>query len=172
MTKKGPFFFADTTVNRNPSTDDLVEITELVARVLKKFNIEPRVAMLSYSNFGSSDGDGAVRVREAVKILHEKHPEIIVDGEVQANFALNKDLTKEQFPFSPLAEKSANVLIFPNLSSGNIAYKMMQELSGAEAIGPVLMGLKKPVHILQLGSSVREIVNMIIIAVIDAQKKN
>lgn len=171
MTKKGPYFFADTTVNRNPTTQDLVEVTELVDRVLKKFNIEPRIALLSYSNFGSSDGDGAVRVREAVRLLHERYPAMIVDGEVQANFALNKELMKEQFPFSPLAEKSANVLIFPNLSAGNIAYKMMQEIGGGEAIGPILLGLKKPVHILQLGSSVREIVNMVTIAVVDAQTR-
>lgn len=171
MTKKGPFFFADTTVNRNPSAQDLVEITDLVDRVLKKFNLDPRIAMLSYANFGSSDGDGAVKVREAVKILHEKYPQIIVDGEVQANFALNKDLMAEQFPFSPLAEKSANVLIFPNLAAGNIAYKLMQEIGGTEAIGPILLGLRKPVHILQLGSSVREIVNMVTIAVVDAQTR-
>jgi malate dehydrogenase (oxaloacetate-decarboxylating)(NADP+) len=169
MTKKGPFFFADTTINKNPTEQELVEITELVDRILRRFNIEPRIAMLSYANFGSADGEDSVKMRNAVKTLHEKYPHIIVDGEMQANFALNKELIKEQFPFSPLSEKSANVLIFPNLAAGNIAYKLMQEIGGAEAIGPVLLGMRKPVHILQLGSSVREIVNMVTIAVIDAQ---
>ncbi|MEQ1734399.1 MAG: NADP-dependent malic enzyme [Bacteroidia bacterium] len=169
MTKKGPFFFADTTINKNPTPQELVEITELVDRILRRFNIEPRIALLSYANFGSADGEDSVKMRTAVQLLHEKHPHIIVDGEMQANFALNKDLLKEQFPFSPLSEKSANVLIFPNLAAGNIAYKLMQEIGSAEAIGPVLLGMRKPVHILQLGSSVREIVNMVTIAVIDAQ---
>ncbi|MBC7411271.1 MAG: NADP-dependent malic enzyme [Bacteroidia bacterium] len=169
MTKKGPFFFADTTINKNPTPQELVEITELVDRILRRFNIEPRIALLSYANFGSADGEDSVKMRTAVQLLHEKHPHIIVDGEMQANFALNKDLLKEQFPFSPLSEKSANVLIFPNLAAGNIAYKLMQEIGNAEAIGPVLLGMRKPVHILQLGSSVREIVNMVTIAVIDAQ---
>ncbi len=169
MTKKGPFFFADTTVNINPTAQELVEITELVDRMLRRFNIEPRIAMLSYANFGSADGEDSIKMRTAVKTLHEQYPHIIVDGEMQANFALNTNLIKEQFPFSPLSEKSANVLIFPNLAAGNIAYKLMQEIGGAEAIGPVLLGMRKPVHILQLGSSVREIVNMVTIAVIDAQ---
>src|SRR6185369_1406944 len=124
---------------------------------------------LSYSNFGSVEGEVPNKVREAVEILHTNYPGMIVDGEVQANFALNNDLLKEQFPFSELVDKKVNTLIFPNLASGNIAYKLLQEMGGAEAIGPVLIGLKKPVHVLQLGSSVREIVNMVTIAVIDAQ---
>lgn len=172
MTKKGTYFFADTTVNQNPSAQDLVDITVLTVSAVRQLTFEPRVAMLSYSNFGSVDSEEAKKISKAVEILHEQHPDILVDGEIQANFALNKDLIKEQFPFSPLGEKSANVLIFPNLAAGNIAYKMMQEIGGAETIGPVLLGLKKPVHILQLGTSVREIVNMVTIAVVDAQSRD
>ncbi len=170
-TKQGPFFFADTTMNVNPTAQDLVDITVLTANSVKQFNIVPRIAMLSYSNFGSAEGDVPNKVREAVDILHKNYPGMIVDGELQANFALNNELLKEQFPFSDLVDKKVNTLIFPNLASGNIAYKLIQELAGAEAIGPVLIGMKKPVHILQLGSSVREIVNMVTIAVIDAQTK-
>ena len=171
LTKKGPVFFGDTTVNENPTVDELVDITTLLDHSVKKFNIQPRVAMLSYSNFGSNDGIVPQKVRQAVKILHEKHKEIIVDGEMQANFAMNPDLLKDNYPFSSLVGAPANVLIFPNLESGNIAYKLLQELGGAEAVGPILLGLNKPVHILQLGSSVREIVNMVTIAVVDAQTK-
>ena len=127
--------------------------------------------MLSYSNFGSNDGAVPEKVRQAVKILHEKYPEIIVDGEMQANFAMNTGLLKDNYPFSSLVGAPANVLIFPNLESGNIAYKLLQELGGAEAVGPILLGLNKPVHVLQLGSSVTEIVNMVTIAVVDVQTK-
>jgi malate dehydrogenase (oxaloacetate-decarboxylating)(NADP+) len=171
LTKKGPVFFGDTTVNENPTVDELVDITTLLDHSVKKFNVQPRIAMLSYSNFGSNDGIVPQKVRQAVKILHEKHKEIIVDGEMQANFAMNPDLLKDNYPFSNLVGAPANVLIFPNLESGNIAYKLLQELGGAEAVGPILLGLNKPVHILQLGSSVREIVNMVTIAVVDAQTK-
>jgi malate dehydrogenase (oxaloacetate-decarboxylating)(NADP+) len=171
LTKNGPVFFGDTTVNENPSVDELVDITTLLDHSVKKFNVQPRIAMLSYSNFGSNDGIVPQKVRQAVKILHEKHKEIIVDGEMQANFAMNPDLLKDNYPFSSLVGAPANVLIFPNLESGNIAYKLLQELGGAEAVGPILLGLNKPVHILQLGSSVREIVNMVTIAVVDAQTK-
>ncbi len=171
LTKKGPVFFGDTTVNENPTVDELVDITTLIDRSVKKFNIQPRIAMLSYSNFGSNDGVVPQKVRQAVKILHEKHKEIVVDGEMQANFAMNPDLLKDNYPFSNLVGAPANVLIFPNLESGNIAYKLLQEIGGAEAVGPILLGLNKPVHVLQLGSSVREIVNMITIAVVDVQTK-
>jgi malate dehydrogenase (oxaloacetate-decarboxylating)(NADP+) len=171
LTKKGPVFFGDTTVNENPTVDELVDITTLLDHSVKKFNVQPRIAMLSYSNFGSNDGIVPQKVRQAVKILHEKHKEIIVDGEMQANFAMNPDLLKDNYPFSNLVGAPANVLIFPNLEAGNIAYKLLQELGGAEAVGPILLGLNKPVHILQLGSSVREIVNMVTIAVVDAQTK-
>lgn len=171
FTKNGPFFFADTTVNVNPSAQDIVDITALVAKIVNRFRIVPRVALLSYSNFGSSEGEDAIKMREATRMLHEQYPEIIVDGEIQANFALNRELRDEIFPFSELARKNTNTLIFPNLSSGNIAYKLMQEMGGTESIGPILLGMKKPVHILQLGSSVREIINMVTIAVTDAQTR-
>lgn len=170
-TKQGPFFFADTTMNVNPTVQELVDITVLTANSVKQFNITPRIALLSYSNFGSAEGELPNKVRDAVDLLHKNYPGMIVDGEMQANFALNNELLKEQFPFSDLVDKKVNTLIFPNLASGNIAYKLIQEMGGAEAIGPVLIGMKKPVHILQLGSSVREIVNMVTIAVIDAQAK-
>ncbi len=171
VTKQGPYFFADTTMNVNPTAQDLVDITVLTANAVKQFNIIPRIALLSYSNFGSTDGHTPEKVREAVEILHRDYPGMIVDGEMQANFALNNELLKEQFPFSDLVGKKVNTLIFPDLASGNIAYKLIQEMGGAEAIGPVLLGLNKPVHILQLGSSVREIVNMVTIAVVDAQAR-
>jgi malate dehydrogenase (oxaloacetate-decarboxylating)(NADP+) len=171
ITKKGPYFFADTTMNTDPTAQQLADIAILTANTVKQFNIVPRIAMLSYSNFGSAEGEVPKKVGEAVKILHKNYPGLIVDGDIQANFAINNELLKEQFPFSTLVDKDVNTFIFPNLASGNIAYKLLQELGGAEAIGPVLMGLKKPVHVLQLGSSVREIVNMITIAVVDAQNK-
>jgi malate dehydrogenase (oxaloacetate-decarboxylating)(NADP+) len=171
LTNKGPVFFGDTTVNVDPSVQELVDITVLIDRSVKKFNIHPRIAMLSYSNFGSNEGPIPEKTREAVRILHEKYPDIMVDGEMQANFAMNADLMKDNFPFSTLNGQPANTLVFPNLESGNIAYKLIQELGEAEAIGPILLGLNKPVHILQLGSSVREIVNMVTIAVVDAQSK-
>ena len=171
LTKKGPVFFGDTTVNENPTVDELVAITALLDHSVRKFNIQPRVAMLSYSNFGSNDGAVPEKVRQAVKILHEKHKDITVDGDMQANFAMNPDLLKDNYPFSTLVGAPANVLVFPNLESGNIAYKLLQEIGGAEAVGPILLGLNKPVHILQLGSSVREIVNMVTIAVVDVQTK-
>ncbi len=171
LTKKGPIFFADTTVNVNPSARELVDITVLVNNAVKQFNIEPRIALLSYSNFGSNEGTIPQKVRDAVKILHTEYPEIIADGDLQANFALNSEMLSENFPFSKLGEEMANTLVFPNLESGNTAYKLLQELGEAEAIGPVLLGMNKPVHVLQLGSSVREIVNMVTIAVVDVQEK-
>ena len=171
LTKQGPIFLADTTVNIDPNVEELVEITKLVAKSVNKFNISPRIAMLSYSNFGNSETPNPMKVRKAVEILHQQHPELIVDGEMQANFALNPDLLKDNFPFSTLNGAPANTLIFPNLDAGNAAYKILQEIGGAEAVGPILIGMKKPVHILQLGSSVREIVNMVTIAVVDAQSK-
>jgi len=171
LTQKGPVFFGDTTVNVDPTVQELVDITVLIERSVKQFNITPRVAMLSYSNFGSNNGIIPDKTSETVKILHDKYPDMIVDGDMQANFALNADLLKDNFPFSTLTGKPANTLIFPNLESGNISYKLLQEIGGAEAVGPILLGLKKPVHVLQLGSSVREIVNMITIAVVDAQEK-
>ena len=171
LTKKGPVFFADTTININPTAQELVDITVLVNKSVKQFNIKPRIAILSYSNYGSNEGEIPLKTREAVKILHEKHRDIVVDGEMQANFALNKSLLNDNFEFSKLKDGPANTLVFPSLDSGNIAYKLLQELGGAEAVGPILLGMNKPVHVLQLGSSVREIVNMVTIAVVDVQAK-
>lgn len=171
LTKRGPIFFTDTTVNVEPTTEQLVEITVLTARAVKEFNVTPRIALLSYSNFGATEGEESIRIRNAVAILNRDYPHIIADGEIQANLAFELEILRENYPFSVLTERGANTLIFPNLSAGNIAYKLMQTLGGAEAIGPILLGMKKPVHILQLGSSVREIVNMIGIAVVDAQTK-
>lgn len=167
----GPIFFADTTVNMDPTAEEICDITLLVAKAVKRMQMTPRVAMLSYSNFGSSEGKDASKMSQAAEMLHQSNPELIVDGEIQANFALNKDLIDENFPFSRLKGKKVNTLIFPNLASGNIAYKLMQEMGEKEIIGPILLGMKKSFHILQMGSSVREIVNMVRIAVVDAQTK-
>ncbi|MBS1524564.1 MAG: NADP-dependent malic enzyme [Bacteroidetes bacterium] len=171
LTNKGPVFMGDATVNIDPDVAELVDITVLIDHSVRQFNVKPRIAVLSYSNFGSNEGTIPFKTRETVRILHEKHPEILVDGEVQANFALNADLMADNFPFSILNGAPANTLVFPTLESGNIAYKLLQEIGGAEAVGPILLGLKKSVHVLQLGSSVREIVNMVTIAVVDAQEK-
>lgn len=172
LTKRGPVFFADCTVNVLPTSEEIVEITALAARAVQQFNIQPRVALLSYSNFGSTRGTEPDTMAAAVRMLHERYPGLIVDGEMQANMAFNTDLLRDNYPFSELVNGGANTLIFPNLSSGNIAYKLLQVLGAGEAIGPVLLGLNRSVHILQLGSSVREIVNMVTIAVVDAQAKN
>lgn len=169
LTKNGPFFFADATVNIQPSGRTLADTTLLVANEVRKFNIEPKIALLSYSNFGWIREGSPSRMQEAVEILHHDYPNLIADGEMQADYALNKDLLKKHYPFSKLADEDVNTIIFPNLSSGNIAYKMMKELGGSEIIGPVMLGLKKPVHILQMNSSVRDIVNMTAIAAVDAQ---
>lgn len=170
-TKKGTYFFSDTTVNTNPTVDELVEIIGLTARGAKFFGIEPRMAMLSYSNFGSSKGEIPEKTAKARQIAKQRWPELIIDGDIQANIAVDTQLLQETYPFSELAEKGANTFIFPSLASGNIAYKLLMELGNAEAIGPILLGMNKPVHILQLGSSVREIVNMVAISVVDAQNQ-
>ena len=171
MTKRGPIFFADTTVNLNPGWEELVDITLLVAKAMQQFNLKPRIALLSYSNFGSSDDPNVRKVRQAVNYLHENYPSLVVDGEIQANMAFNTQLLKDNYPFTELVNGGANALVFPSLEAGNIAYKLMMELAGYEAIGPILLGMKKPVHVLQLGSSIREIVNMVTIAVVDAQSR-
>jgi len=171
LTKKGPLFLADTTVNFNPTAEELADITLLAAQEVRNFNIVPRIAMLSYSNFGTSDSPEARLVAEARKILKAKEPTLIVDGEMQASVALNNDILKDNYPFSELVDQEVNTLIFPNLAAGNVAYNLLKEVGGADAIGPILLGLKKPVHVLQLGSSVRSIYNMSLIAVIDAQIK-
>jgi len=170
-TKRGPMFLADTTINLNPTAEQIAEITNNVAKIVRKLQIIPKIALLSYSNFGSSPGPDSEKMGQAVKILHEKHPTLLVDGEVQANFALDSELMNEKFSFSHLANKQVNTLIFPNLSSGNISYKLLQQMTDSDAIGPILVGLKKSIHVLQLGSTVREITNMVKIAVIDAQNK-
>jgi malate dehydrogenase (oxaloacetate-decarboxylating)(NADP+) len=169
ITKKGPFFFADATVNVSPNARMLADITLLTANKVRKFNMVPRIALLSYSNFGSNRDTSPNTVREAVEILHRDYPDLIVDGEMQANYAFNKKIRQEKFPFSKLADMDVNTVIFPDLNSGNIAYKMMRELGGAEVIGPIVTGLKKPIQVLQMSSSVREIVSMAAITVIDAQ---
>lgn len=171
LTKRGPLFFADCTVNENPDTQTLVDITVMTAKAVQQFNIQPRIAMLSYSNFGSARGEEPEKVARAVAQLKRDYPGMIVDGEMQANIAFNNELMRDNFPFCQLLQGGTNTLIFPNLAAGNIAYKLLQEIGTAEAIGPVLLGLNKPVHILQLGSSIREIVNMVTIAVVDAQAK-
>ena len=168
-TKKGTLFLADTTINIDPTEDEIVEITEMVAKAIKSLRLTPRIALLSYSNFGSSRTEGSGKMARAAARIKKNNPNLIVDGEIQADFALNKEKMEHLFDFSELSEKSANTLIFPNLESGNIAYKLIQELEDTDSIGPILVGMKKPVHILQLGSSVREIVNMITLAAVDAQ---
>ncbi len=170
MSRFGPLFLADTTVNFNPSADEIVEIAELAAKEVEKFNIKPRIALLTYSNFGSTEGEDALKMRKAVEMLKARNPKMIVDGEMQAHLPFDTALLKANHPFSDLADGRANVLIFPNLSASNIAYNLVKEVAGIEKIGPVLLGLKKPIHVLQLGSTTREIVNMIAIAVVDAQK--
>ncbi|MEN8136914.1 MAG: NADP-dependent malic enzyme [Bacteroidota bacterium] len=169
-TKKGPYFFADTSINIRPTAEELVDISLLANEKVRAFGVTPVMAMLSYSNFGSAPGESSNKVKKAISELHDKHADVLIDGEMQANFALNKDLRMERYPFSKLQDKDVNTLIFPDLTSGNITYKTMQEIGSSEAIGPIVMGLKKPIHVLQLSSSVREIVDMATIAVVDAQE--
>ena len=168
MSRFGPLFLADTTVNFNPTAEELVEIAELAAANVRKFNLEPKIAFLTYSNFGSAGGEDAIKMREAVAMLHNKHPEMIVDGEMQAHMPFDLELHNHSYPFSKLAHGGTNILIFPNLSASNVAYNLLKEVADIEKIGPLLLGLNKPVHILQLGSTVREIVNMIAISAVDA----
>jgi malate dehydrogenase (oxaloacetate-decarboxylating)(NADP+) len=171
LTKKGPLFLADTTVNFHPTAEELADITLMVAKEVRNFNLTPRVAMLSYSNFGSSDSPEARLVAEATRLLKQRNPSLIVDGEMQGSMAFNKEILRDNYPFSELVNEDVNVLIFPNLTSGNVTYNLLKEVGGADAIGPILLGLKKPVHVLQLGSTVRSIINMALIAVVDAQLK-
>jgi len=171
FTKRGPLFLADTTVNFNPTAEELAEITLMVAKEIRQFNITPRIAMLSYSNFGSSDSPEALLVRKAREIVKARDPKLICDGEIQGILAFNKEILKENYPFTELLNGEVNTLIFPNLAAGNVAYNLLQEVGGADSIGPILLGLKKPVHVLQLGSSIRSIFNMVMVAVVDAQMK-
>ncbi|WP_299249684.1 NADP-dependent malic enzyme [uncultured Lacinutrix sp.] len=172
MTERGPMFLSDTSININPSAKDLIKIAQMTSGVVKMFGLKPVMAMTSYSNFGSSKDQTATKVREAVSYLHNRHPDLLVDGELQTDFALNSKMLQSIFPFSKLCGHKVNTLIFPNLESANITYKLLKELNKAESIGPIMMGLRKPVHILQLDASVDEIVNMTAIAVIDAQQKD
>jgi malate dehydrogenase (oxaloacetate-decarboxylating)(NADP+) len=171
LTKKGPMFFADTTINEHPTAEEIAETAILMANTIRRINIRPKVALLSYSNFGSSEGREPRIMQAALSIIKEREPDLVVDGEMQANFALSRNLMKENFPFSILSERKANAFVFPNLSAGNIAYKLLQSFEAAEALGPMLIGVKKPAHVLQMGSSVREIVNMITLASVDAQTR-
>jgi malate dehydrogenase (oxaloacetate-decarboxylating)(NADP+) len=171
MTKRGPMFLADTTININPNAEHLAKISHLTASLVKKFGMNPVMAMLSFSNFGVSETVNAQKSKEAVNYIHENYPNVVIDGEVQADFALNPELLEKEFPFSKLNGKKVNTLIFPNLESANITYKLMKELNGTESIGPILMGLAKSAHVIQLGASVDEMVNMAAIAVIDAQER-
>ncbi|MEO2100099.1 MAG: phosphate acyltransferase, partial [Flavobacteriaceae bacterium] len=172
LTKSGPLFLSDTTINVEPSAKELAKIAQMSGQMAKIFGLEPIIAMLSFSNFGSSRFTQAKKVTDAVSILHRSNPDLIVDGPIQSDFALNKELLQNGFPFSSLSNKKVNVLVFPNLDAANITYKLMKELNEALSIGPILMGLSEPIHILQLGASVAEIVNMSAVAVVDAQTKN
>ncbi len=172
LTKRGPIFLADTTINITPTAEELAKISQLTYMLVKQFNMEPTMAMLSFSNFGASKSKEVTKVREAIAYIHEKFPHVIIDGELQADFALNRQMLKKEFPFSKLVDKDVNVLIFPNLDAANITYKIMKELNENESIGPIMLGLSKPVHILQLGASVDEMVNMAAVAIIDAQNKS
>ena len=172
LTKRGPLFLADTTINFNPTAEELAEITLLTAKEVKQFSIVPRIAMLSYSNFGSSDSAEANLVRKARELVKAKEPSLICDGEVQGILAFNKEILTDNYPFTELLNGEVNTLIFPNLAAGNIAYNLLQEVGKMDSIGPILLGLNKPVHVLQLGSSIRSIFNMVLIAVVDAQMKS
>ncbi len=171
MTSRGPMFLSDTAINTNPSAEDLAKIALMTAKTVRMFGIEPVMAMVSFSNFGSSNNESAKKIREAVVHLHKYYPDLIVDGEVQADFALNPEMLKSKFPFSKIGNKKVNVLIFPNLDAANITYKLMKELNKSDSIGPIMLGLDKPVHIFQLGASVEEMVSMASVAVVDAQEK-
>lgn len=169
LTQRGPLFFSDATINYNPEVEEIVEITEMTVEAVRRFNIEPKIAMVSYSNFGSSEGEEAKKMKKATQILQEKYPDWIIEGEMQAHLALNVEIRNKNYPFAKLGNSSANTLIFPNLSSANIAYNLLKEVGNIEYIGPILLGLEKPAHILQMGSSIREIFNMAAIAVVEAQ---
>ncbi len=171
LTKRGPLFLSDTSINIDPTAKELAKIAQMTNYTMKMFGLEPVIAMISYANFGSSKDPHATKVQEAVELLHKSNPDMIVDGELQTDFALNPDMLKEKFPFSKLAGRKVNALIFPNLDSANSNYKLLKELNNVESIGPIMLGMRKPVHILQLGASVEEIVNMAAVAVVDAQQK-
>ena len=172
ITSKGPLFLSDTSINIDPSSKDLAIIAKMTSDIVKMFGLEPNIAMVSYSNFGSSNHPMVLKVNEAVNYLHRNFPKLNVDGPVQSDFALNKEMLKEKFSFSKLSGKNVNTLIFPNLDSANTNYKVIKELDNALSIGPIMMGMSKAVHVIQLGASVEEMVNMSAVAVVDAQKKS
>ena len=172
FSKQGPIFLSDATININPTAEELANIALLTAKAVKSFGLEPSVAMLSYSNFGSAVSESSLKVREAVAYLHKHHPDLVVDGEIQADFALNPDKIAKNYPFSKLNNgKGANVLIFPNLEAANISYKLLKETQHLDTIGPVILGLTKPIHVTTLGSTVDEMVNLATLAVIQAQSE-
>ena len=171
LTKRGPIFLADTTININPNSKDLVKISQMTSNLAKMFGMKPNVAMLSFSNFGSSNTETSKKIREAVSYIHRHFPNAVVDGEIQADFALNPEMLAKEFPFSKLNGKKVNILIFPNLESANITYKLLKQVEGAVSVGPVILGLSKAAHVLQLGSSVDEMVNMAALAAVDAQQR-
>jgi malate dehydrogenase (oxaloacetate-decarboxylating)(NADP+) len=171
LTKQGPLFLADTTINENPTAKELAKIIQMTGKFVNMFGMKPNIAMLSYSNFGSSNSATSKKIRETVSYMHRYFPGTVIDGEIQADFALNPEMLAKEFPFSKLNGKKVNVLIFPNLESANITYKLLKQVEGAESIGPVILGFNKPVHIIQLGASVDEMVNMAALAVVDAQQK-
>ncbi len=171
LTKRGPMFLSDTAINPNPTSEELARIALMTAKTVRMFGLEPIVAMVSFSNFGSSPLESPQKVKKAVEILHRDYPDLIVDGDIQVDFALNPDMLKETFPFSKLVGKKVNTLIYPNLESANISYKSIKELYEVDSVGPIILGLEKPVHIFQMGASVEEMVNMAAVAVVDAQEK-
>ena len=171
LTERGMLFLADTSINVDPSAKELAKIAHMTSQVVKMFGVDPVVALLSYNNFGSSPFPQAKKVAQAVSYLHRLHPNLIADGPIQSDFALNNKMLGERFPFSSLNNKKVNTLIFPNLDAANITYKIIKELGKTSSIGPILMGLENSAHILQLGASVDEMVNMAAIAGIDAQEK-
>jgi len=171
LTDKGPLFLSDTAMNINPNAKELSEIARMTNKTMKMFGLTPNLAMVSFSNFGSSKSESSKKIGEAVNYLHRYFPDISIDGEIQADFALNVEMRQDKFPFTKLKGKKVNGLIYPNLESANISYKLLKELHNADSIGPIIMGLNKPVHLIQLGASVDEIVNMVCIAVVDAQER-
>ena len=171
LTKQGPMFLADTTININPTAKELAKISQMTYKIAKMFGMKPNIAMLSFSNFGSSKSDSSRKIQDAVSYIHRYFPNVNIDGELQADFALNPEMLAKEFPFSKLNGKKVNVLIFPNLESANITYKLLKQIDGSESVGPIILGFKKPVHIIQLGASVDEMVNMAAVAVVDAHQK-
>ena len=171
LTERGPLFLSDTSINIDPTAKELAKIAYMNAQVVEMFGFKPVTAMITFANFGASKHPGVKKVSEAVDYLHRYYPDLAVDGPLQSDFALNKEMLAEKFPFSELVKKNVNTLIFPNLEAANITYKLLKELNGAQSVGPILLGLEKAVHVLQLGASVDEMVNMAAVAVVDAQQK-